>query len=138
MGTLWQDIKHSVRLWRKAPGFTAVVVVTLAFGIGANTTVFSVIRTLFLRPLPVEHPGDLVALRTVDGGLRSTEPLPISYPNLKDISDRNQVFTSVAGHSSPTVLTMRAGDRPQRLFGEIVTGNYFDTLGVRPARGRFF
>ncbi len=138
METLWRDVKYSVRLWRKAPGFTSIVVLTLAFGIGANTTVFSVVNTLFLHPLPVDRPGELVTLRTVDASTRSSEALPISYPNLRDISDRNQVFESVAGHSSPTILTLLDGTTPQRLFGEVVTGNYFATLGLRPVRGRFF
>jgi predicted permease len=138
METLWQDVKYTIRLWRKRPGFTAIVVCTLAFGIGANTMVFSVVDTLFLHSLPVSRPDGLVALRTVDAGAQSAEALPISYLNLRDIGDRNQVFESVAGHSSPTTLTLLEGGRPRRLFGELVTGNYFATLGVRPFKGRFF
>ena len=138
METFWRDVTYSVRLWRKTPGFTSIVVLTLAFGIGANTAVFSVINTLFLHPLPVDRPSELVALRTVDASARSAEALPISYLNLQDISDTNQVFESVAGHSSPTILTLQEGNSPQRLFGELVTGSYFATLGVRPVRGRFF
>lgn len=138
METFWRDVRYSMRFWRRTPGFTAIIVLTLALGIGANTTVFTVINTLFLNPLPVDRPGELVALRTVDTSARSADALPISHLNLKDIRDRNQVFESVAGHSSPTVLTLMDGDTPQRLFGELVTGNYFHTLGVRPISGRFF
>ncbi|HEU4688138.1 MAG TPA: ABC transporter permease [Vicinamibacterales bacterium] len=138
METFWRDVRYGVRLWRKTPGFTSIVVLTLAFGIGANTAVFSVINTLFLHPLPVDRPGELVAVRTVDASTRSTEALPISYPNLRDISDTNLVFESVAGHSAPTTLTLLESNTPRRLFGELVTGNYFTTLGVRPVRGRFF
>ena len=136
--SFWQDVRYSFRLWRRMPGFTSGVVLTLAFGIGANTTVFSVINTLFLNPLPVARPGELTALRSVDAGAQSTDALPISHLDLRDIRDRNQVFQAVAGHSSPTTLTLMDGEVPQRLFGEIVTANYFDVLGIRPVRGRVF
>src|SRR5712691_382722 len=102
MNTIWQDVRYSLRAWRKAPGFTLVVVLTLAFGIGANTTVFSVINTLFLNPLPVMRPSELVVVRTLDAGARSNTALPISHANLKDIRERNQVFENLAGHSAPT------------------------------------
>jgi putative ABC transport system permease protein len=138
METILKDLRYGVRAWLKAPGFTFVVVLTLACGIGANTTVFSVINTLFLNPLPVDRPAELVAVRTVDAGARSNDALPISYPNLQDFRGRNQVFEQLAGHSAPTALTLLDGDTPQRLFGELVTGDYFQTLGIRPERGRFF
>jgi hypothetical protein len=105
METFWRDVRYSVRLWRKTPGFMSIVVLTLACGIGANTAVFSVINTLFRRSLPVDRPGELVAIRTVDPSARSAEALPISYLNLLDIGEQNQVFAHVAGHSSPTILT---------------------------------
>jgi predicted permease len=138
MDSLWQDLRYTLRAWRKAPGFTVVVVLTLGFGIGANTTVFSVINTLFLNPLPVSRPSELVVVRTVDAGARSNDALPISHLNLTDVRERNQVFEHLAGHSAPTTLTLLDGDTPQRLFGELVTGNYFETLGLRPTTGRFF
>lgn len=137
MESVWQDVQYGLRAIRNKPGFTLVVVSTLAFGIGANTTAFSVINTLFLNPLPVDHPAELVDVRTVDAAARSTDTLLISHLNLQDISQRNRVFESLAGYSSPMILTLLDGDTPRRLFGELVTGNYFETLGIHPFRGRF-
>lgn len=138
METLWRDVRYGVRSWLRTPGFTLIVVLTLAIGIAANTTAFSIINTLFLNPLPVERPSELVSIGAIDEGTASAEPLPLSYLNLSDIRERATVFASLAGHSAPTVLTLLNGDAPQRLFGELVTGNYFDTVGLRPSRGRFF
>jgi predicted permease len=138
METLWRDVRYGVRSWWRTPGFTLIVVLTLAIGIGANTTAFSVINTLFLNPLPVDRPSELVTLGAIDEGTASAHASPVSYLNLNDIRERNTVFASLAGHSAPTVLTLLNSNAPQRLFGELVTGNYFDTVGVRPSRGRFF
>jgi predicted permease len=138
METLWQDLRYGIRSWGKAPGLTAIVIVTLAFGIGANTTVFTVINTLFLNPLPVRDASELVVVRTVSGDASSGEALPLSHPNLVDLQARNQVFTSLAGHTLPMPLTLLRGNAPERVFAELVTGNYFETLGLSPARGRFF
>ena len=138
MEAFMRDVRNAVRFWGSTPGFTTIVVMTLASGIGANTAVFSVINTLFLNPLLVSRPGELVTIRTVDAGVQSADALPISHLNLEDIRERNQVFQELAGHSSPTVLTQLVGEAPRRLFAEVVTGNYFDVLGIRPVRGRFF
>jgi predicted permease len=138
MDAVWRDIRYTARLWRKSPAFFAVVVLTLAVGIAANTVVFAVINTLFLNPLPLGKPDELVTVRTTGASSRTADALPISYLNLQDLRTRQQVFARVAGHSSPLVLTLLNGDTPQRLFGELVSGNYFDTLGLRPVRGRFF
>jgi putative ABC transport system permease protein len=126
MDTVWQDVRYAVRTWRKAPGFVAVVILTMALGIGANTVVFTVINTVFLNPLPVGNPSELVSVGTS------------SYPNLKDFRERNQVFTLLAGHTAPVPLTMLRGTSPERVFAEFVTGDYFTTLGLDPVRGRFF
>jgi predicted permease len=136
--TLWQDVKYGARAWLRTPGFSLIVILTLAFGIGANAIAFSVINTLFLNPLPVDRPTALVTVRTIDEGARSNDALAISHLNLKDARERNQVFENLAGYSSPTMLTLLEGDTPQRLFGELVTGNYFETLGVHPIAGRTF
>jgi predicted permease len=140
MDTLWQDLRYGLRTWSKAPGFTVIVVLTLAFGIGANTTMFAVINTLFLNPLPVARPSELVIVRTVNRGSEaaSGDALPISHPNLVDIRARNMVLQAVSGHSAPMAFTTLRGNAPERIFGELVTGNYFETLGLHPARGRFF
>ena len=138
METLWHDVRFATRQFRSAPGFTAVIVFTIALGIAANTTVFAVINTLFLNPLPVGRPHELVTVRTTVEGTPPGEALAISRLNLEDIRARNVVFQDLAGHSSPMVLGLTGGDTPQRLFGEIVTGNYFDTLAIVPSLGRFF
>ena len=138
MDSIRQDVRYSVRAWRKAPQFTLVVVLTMALGIAANTTVFSVINTLFLNPLPFDRPSALVVVRTVDASARSNDALPVAHANLMDVRRRNQVFEHLAGESAPMTLTLLDGDRPRRLFGELVTGNYFETLGIRPLKGRFF
>jgi putative ABC transport system permease protein len=140
MDTLWQDAQYALRTWRNAPGFTTIVILTLAFGIAANTVVFTVINTVFLNPLPVTGASELVSVRATNRGSSATsgEALQISYSNLKDFRERNQVFTSLAAHTTPVSLTMLRGTTPERMFAEFVTGDYFTTLGLHPARGRFF
>lgn len=142
---LWRDLRYAVRTLRKSPMFVVFVVLTLALGIGANTTVFTLINTLVLNPLPAPKSSELFALtmaqvegtsksRTADSGV----PLPISYADLKDYEARSDVFRSLAGYTSPRVTTWRTGDSSERLFHEFVTSNYFSTLGLQPALGRFF
>jgi predicted permease len=140
MDTLWQDVRYGLRTWIKTPAFTAVLVLTLAFGIGANATVFTVINTLFLNPLPVANQQELVIVRTATHGAdaASGEALPVSRPNLMDLRERNQVFQSLAAHTQPMPLTMLVGNAPVRIFAELATADFFDTLGVRPVKGRFF
>src|SRR5579862_3194078 len=137
---IWRDLRYAVRTVRKGPIFALFVVLTLGLGIGANTTVFTLINTLILNPLPVGKAGELAGLQTKDmqSTSKSGVPLPISYENLQDYRARNQVFVSLAGYTSPRVLTWQPAGPAQRVFGELVTGNYFGTLGLAPARGRFF
>lgn len=136
----WRDLRYAARTMRKNLPFVAFVVATLALGIGANTTVFSVINTLILNPLPVPHASGLLALsgRESKTTAKSAAELPISYPDLRDFQARNEVFASLAGYTAPGTLTLDAGGAPERMFGEYVTANYFPTLGLQPARGRFF
>jgi len=143
MDTIWQDIRYSVRTLVKTPAFTIAAVVSLALGIGANTTIFTLLNTLFLNPLPVARPSELVAVLTVASrnATQFGNLLPLSYPNLKDFRERNAVLTDLAGYSPPLALSLSASGvtgEPQRVFAQLVTGNYFDVLGVRPAAGRFF
>ena len=137
---LWLDLRYAARMLRKTPGFTTVAVLTLALGIGANTAVFTIVNTLLLNPLPVEHASQLVAMNTAvsKNTPEAVDLRPISFLNLKDYRGKNHVFSSLAGYSSPTALTISTGPESQRLFAEVVTGNYFDTLGIRPLIGRFF
>ncbi|MGH9159595.1 MAG: ADOP family duplicated permease, partial [Vicinamibacteraceae bacterium] len=140
LADLWRDVRYAVRTLRRAPGFTAIVMLTLAFGIGANTTVFTVINTLFLGPLPVGNGSELVMVRTVDTAPEADADnlLPLSYLNVRDLRERQTAFRSVAAYSAPQTATWLDRGSPQRLFIELVTGSYFETLGLRPASGRFF
>ena len=140
MEDLWRDLRYAARTMRKNPMFVLFVVVTLGMGIGANTTVFSLINTLILNPLPVQHPAELAAVATVDatGNSQSSTLMPLSYANLKDYQAQNRVFASLAGYSSKRIVTWQANGASQGFLSEFVTGNYFSTLGLRAARGRYF
>ncbi|HTB12252.1 MAG TPA: ABC transporter permease [Bryobacteraceae bacterium] len=133
---LWRDFRFALRTMRKNPLFVLFVVLTLALGIGANTTVFTVINTLILNPLPVHDPGRLAAIGIE--GLRSGPPKPLSYADLEDYRNKNQVFSSVAGYTSPRVVTLQAAGGTERVFCELATADYFSTLGLNPVRGGFF
>ncbi len=128
---LLQDLRYGLRMLRKTPGFTAVAVLTLALGIGANTAIFSVVNALVLRPLPVERPKELAFLENAHYGPGQ------SFPNYKDLRDRNQTFVGLIGYRiAPMELETNRG--AERIWGYLATGNYFDILGVEPALGRFF
>src|SRR3979409_654534 len=140
MDTTWQDLRYAVRTLVQAPAFTIAAIVSLALGIGANTTLFTLLNALFLNPLPVERPNELVAVFTTASrnATQFGNLLPLSYPNLKDFRERNGVLTDLAGYSPPLALSLSASGvtgEPQRVFAQLVTGNYFDLLGVRPAAG---
>jgi predicted permease len=137
---LWRDLRYAVRTMRKSPMFVLFIVLTLGLGIGANTTVFTVINTLILNPLPVRNSSELAALAAVEvkSTSKSSSPLPISYADLKDYQARNRVFSSLAGYTSTRPVTWREHGGSQQMFSELVTGDYFFTLGLRPVKGRFF
>src|SRR5438093_1216676 len=142
MSTLLQDLRYGARLLLKTPGFTLIAALSLALGIGANTTIFTLINAVLLNPLPVEDPSQLVSVWTTDElnrsggfgfGFLQTSPM-----NYKDLRDKNEVFSGIAAHAGlPLNITGGTGD-PQQVFGEIVTGNYFSVLGAKPAIGRGF
>jgi predicted permease len=137
---LWRDLRYAVRTMRKSPMFVLFVVLTLGLGIGANTTVFTVINTLILNPLPVRNSAELAAVAAVEvkSTAKSSSPLPISYANLKDYQARNRVFSSLAGYTSTSPVTWQEHGGSQQMFSELVTGGYFSTLGLQPVKGRFF
>src|SRR5262245_44755940 len=142
MDTIWQDLRFALRTIRKNPGFTAVAVLSLALGVGANTTIFTLLNAAFLAPLPVERPSELVAVYTTDDtnfGFGAASNLrPTSYRNLKDIRERNEFLSDVAGYTFPQAVSVITASAPERAFAELVTGNYFSVLGVKAARGRVF
>ncbi len=133
MRTLWQDARFGLRMLGKSPGFALVAALTLALGIGANTTIFTMLKSMILRPLPGARAADqlvVVVQRTVGGN-----PWTFSYLDYKDLRDRNQVFESLAA-STPAPLSVRYGEKAERTWGEVMTGNNFEMLGVRAAMGR--
>lgn len=140
MDTLWQDVRFAFRTIRKNPGFTAVAVLSLALGVGANTTIFTLLNAALLSPLPVERPSELVAVYTTDqaniGGFGNLTPM--SYPNLKDFRERNEYLSEMAAYTFPQAVSVITASEPQPAFVELVTGNYFSVLGVKPAMGRVF
>ena len=140
MHRLLQDILFALRTFRRSPAFVTAAVVSLALGIGVNTTIFTLINTLFLNSLPVERASELVAIYTVDEKNRSpfSNLLQTSYPNYLDYRDRNEVFSGLAAYSFPRAISLAVDGVSEPCFVEMVTGNYFDVLGVRPTTGRFF
>src|SRR5580765_7294664 len=138
MNTISRDIRHSVRSLRKTPGFLIIVVLTLGLGIGANTAIFSLMDQVLLRPLPVHDPAALVLL---DGpGAfrgRTLNAMTFSYPMYTDFRDRNEVFSGVLARV-PLAMTAVWRGASERANGELVSGNYFEVLAVRPALGRLF
>jgi putative ABC transport system permease protein len=137
---LWRDLRYAARTIRHSPMFVLFVVLTLGLGIGANTTVFTLINTLIVNPLPVEKASELAAVATVESSSTSQSRalLPLSYVDLKDYQAQNEVFSSLAGYTSPRVVTWQANGASERMFIEFVTANYFSTLGLRAAAGRYF
>lgn len=140
MSELGKDLIYAFRTLRKAPVFAVFAVLTLALAIGANTTVFTVINTLLLNPLPAPKSSELVSVNGVKlgTGAKAGPPLQLSYADFKDIESGATVFRSLAAYSSPRGVTWQAENSSQGLFVELVTGNYFQTLGLAPAKGRFF
>jgi predicted permease len=136
MATLWNDIRYAARVLRKSPGFTAVVVVSLALGIGANTAIFSLVNAFLLRPMRVDHPERLVALYLTSPRW-GTEISGISYPDLLDFRKQDTGLEEIMG-SNGIALSMSTGTEPELVWGEIVTGNYFSGLGVHMLAGRGF
>src|SRR6185295_19363630 len=138
MSEIWRDIRHASRALGKNPVFAAVVVLTPALGIGANTAIFSLMDQVLLRPLPVHHPGRLVIL---DGPGpfqgRTVNAMTFSYPMYVDFRDRNEVFSGVLARFSTSMTVVWHG-QSERANGDLVSGNYFDVLGVGAALGHVF
>src|SRR2546428_12153265 len=128
-----QDVRFAWRRLVHSPGFAAAAILTLALGIGATATVFGSVNALTLQPLPVSHPEELVFLNS---GANGSGP-NFSHPNYRDLRDRNDVFSALIA-SRLTVMSLAADGRTDRLWGYLVTGNYFDALGVQAIRGRTF
>ncbi|HEX3160361.1 MAG TPA: ABC transporter permease [Gemmatimonadaceae bacterium] len=128
------DIRYSLRRLRNSPGFTLVVVLTLALGIGANTAIFSVVNAVLLRPLPYRDPGQLVTIEHYYSGANEIEA-PVSSTGFADYRDRTRSFARMAVESGWGPNLTGAGE-PERLTASRVSGHFFDVLGVQPALGR--
>lgn len=130
--TLWQDLRFGVRMLLKSPGFTLVCAVSLAVGIGVNTTVFSFINTVLFKSLPIQNPDGLVYFFESN---QSKSFRPSSYANYLDYRDQNEVFSGLMAYA-PVPLLMTLNDRVEELNSEVVSGNYFSVLDVKPLMGR--
>jgi predicted permease len=128
---LIQDVRFSLRVLRKSPGFAIVAILTLALGIGANAVVFGVLNGLVLRPLNVPQAQDLFMLERTKGNGNA------SYPDYLDLRDRNRSFDGLAAYNI-NQAGLDTGENPSRVWVEEVSGNYFDVLRVQPYLGRFF
>ena len=135
---LWQDLRYGGRMLAKNPGFTAVAVVSLGIGVGANCAMFSYADGMLLRPLPVPRPSEVVTV----GSTTSTEPsdtLTASYRDYVDIRDRSQSFDGLAAFTNVTAgFATQSGTLPHMRLGKLVTGNFFRVLEVKPELGRDF
>src|SRR5262245_63038445 len=138
MDTLTQDARYAGRMLLKNPGFTSVAVLALALSIGANAAIFSLIYSLFVRPLPYAHADSLIRLwgQSTDG---RQQRLPASVPKFEQLRRSQQSSVALDADSSGLAVVMTGGaDQPQRVIASIVTDNYFDVLGVPPIAGRTF
>ncbi|PYT90927.1 MAG: hypothetical protein DMG36_19870, partial [Acidobacteria bacterium] len=141
MENFWQDIRHGARVLRKSPSFSVVAVLSLALGIGANTTIFTVVNAILLHPLPVKDISQVVELDTIDtkthlgfANATNATKLGLSFSNFQDYQKQNEVFTG-ATCIIATPLTWSGGVEPRQVTGQLVSANYFDVLGLQPAAG---
>jgi len=135
METLWQDLGYAFRMLRKTPGFTAVAVLTLALGIGANTAIFSVVNAVLFRPLPLHQPGRIVCLQE-----QHQHPLNVTGATFHDIRERNHVFSEVAAYRifSRNLSDTRQAAPPEQIDVAFVSPDFFPLLGVQPLLGTGF
>jgi predicted permease len=127
----WRDARVAIRMLRRAPLFTAAVIITVGLGVGVNTLVFSVVEALVLRPLPVEAPERVWFVQR--RGPFVSHPFPV----YRELRDRNRTFAALAGYRI-TMMHVETPQGPAHTWGYLATGSYFDLLGLKPFRGRFF
>ncbi len=139
MAAFLSDLQHSVRMLKKSPLFTSVAIASLALGLGANTAIFSLLDQALLRPLPVQKPHELVLLTSPGVNRGSFEgdnsDRLFSRPMYIDLRDRNQVFSGLIARA-PVSANLVYGGQSEAVNTELVTGNFFDVLGIRPGIGR--
>jgi putative ABC transport system permease protein len=138
LSSLWRDVRYGARSLRKAPGFTAIATITLALGIGATTAMFSVLDAVLLRPLPFAHPEQLVRVFATYGSTPDNLQ-SLSIADFLALRADTRAFASIASFRVPNEgFSYVAADRPERVYGSIVSANFFSTLGVQPEIGRGF
>ena len=134
LADLWQDLRYGARMLLKNPGFSAVVVLTLALGIGANAALFSVVNGVLLNPMPYPQPEQLVALNQRTSNVAASS---ISYPNFLDWQKENQTLSAMAVSRGSSFALVGTGEA-ERVAGRRCTANLFSVLGVKPVLGRDF
>jgi predicted permease len=134
MHSFWQDLKFAVRTLRNSPGFAMIAVVTLGLGMAVNTTVFSVINGLLLRPLPIPHAEQIAALAMQQAGAPGLQRF--SYPDFQDIRQQTEGFSDIFGYRA-TLTGITVDGKGDHCVLSRVTSNYFSALGIQPALGRF-
>ena len=134
METLLQDLKYGFRVLLKSPGFTTVAILTLALGIGVNTALFSIVNAVLLDPLPFPHSEQLVTLYESKPHFDKGS---FSYPDFLDLQSQNRSFSSVAAYRE-TGYTLSGSGQSERVTAEMVTGDLFAILGIKPILGRVF
>jgi len=152
--TIWQDVRFAVRILRKSPGFTTVVVLTLALGIGANTAIFTLVNAVLLQTIPVAHPEELVVLRwsaqkepdstgmssfgdcTMRRSAGNESGCSMPYPVYRALAERRDLFAGVTAFAGTAELNLAGNGQASIALAELVSGSYFDTLGVPAALGR--
>ena len=146
MNSLMKDLRYALRQLRKSPGFSITIIVTLALGIGANAAVFTLFDQVLLRMLPVEQPKELVRFEwngafngsmSSFGGDTKDYHNYFSYPMYKDLRDQNQVFSGILAADKAQV-GLSWHNQAENSDAEVVSGNYFQLLGLKPAAGRLF
>jgi hypothetical protein len=123
---IWKDIRYAARVLAKSPGFALVVVLSLALGIGANTAIFSIVNAHLLRPMPVEQPDRLVAIYLTSPKW-GRDIGNFSYPQLLDFRKADTGLSELMGFSG-IPLSVTGGEKPELIWGEVVTGNYFSGM----------
>ena len=139
MEALLQDLKYAFRLMITRPGFTIAAVLSLALGIGANTTIFTLAKAAFLQTVPVKDPATLMMVYSTQNNPRGPEFqfLQLSHLNALDLREKNDVFSGLAIFD-PTGLTMGVAGKESQVFAELVNWDFFNLIGVEPALGRNF
>src|SRR5215213_9504521 len=137
MGTLWQDVRYGFRMLLRKPGFTLMAVLTLALGIGANTSIFSVVNAILLKELPYREPSRLVWAQTAKEQNGQRQSSAVSPAEFREWKDQSQTFEQLAAFRGDAI-SLKDAEQAEALAGARVSVNFFPTLGIGPMLGRAF